>query len=111
MSRRERRLGGVIGWLFCPTQIRRCHDVSVTHFPIVVEETYKNITDWFSPLFFSLAKALLAKSSASPMPLPTFPPSCPLDEDVKVFRQMSPCDDRRAVGKETWKRLARCAVK
>jgi len=34
----------------------------------------------------------------------------PLVELVYVLVRISACDERRAVGIETWKRLARCAV-
>ena len=45
-------------------------------------DTYRNTTAWFSPLPPSLDQALPARSSASPMALPNFPPSGPFADDV-----------------------------
>jgi hypothetical protein len=56
---------------------------------------------WFSPRAPKRVKARRAKSSASPMALPSFPPSGPLVEEVYVFKHIKACDERRAVGKET----------
>jgi hypothetical protein len=54
-------------------------------------------------------KALSAISSAAAMALDSLVPS-PLDEFVYVLMQTRPWEERRTVGKETWKRLAMCAV-
>lgn len=55
-------------------------------------------------------KARSARSSAALMALESLEPS-PLEELVYVLRQMRAWEDNRAVGNETWKRLARCAVR
>lgn len=73
--------------------------------------TYKKTMDWSSALLPNLVQALRARSSASPMALPSFSPFGPRVEEVYVLRQIRACDESLAVGKETWKRLARWAVK
>ena len=70
---------------------------------MTVAETDRNTNAWFSCLLPNRAQALFARPSASPMALPSFPPFGPLDDDVYVFRQINPCDERRTVGRETWK--------
>ena len=102
MRRREMRTGDVIEWLFCPNQTRRYHHVSINTFKPSWEATYKNTTAWFSPRLFNLVYALLARSSASPIPLPILPPFWPLVDEVNVLIHISPCDESRAVGRETW---------
>ena len=66
---------------------------------------YRKTTAWFSPRPPSLAQALSAKSSTSPIALPSFPPLGPFAEDAYVFNETSAWEDRRAVGRETWKLL------
>lgn len=61
----------------------------------------KKMTAWSSPLLPNLVHALLAKSSASAMALPSLPPLGPLEEDVYVLRHIKACEDSFAVGSET----------
>lgn len=49
---------------------------------IVVSGTHRNTMAWFSPRAPNLVHARLARSSASPIALPSLPPSGPLAEDV-----------------------------
>jgi hypothetical protein len=92
----------VSGLLFCQSPTRHCNTVNDCCAPITaVEETDRNTNAWFSCLLPNRAQDLLARPSASPIALPSFPPFGPLDDDVYVFRQIKPCDERRAVGRET----------
>lgn len=65
--------------------------------------THKNTTAWFSARAPSRVKARRARSSASPAALPSFAPSGPFDAEVYVFSEINAWDERRAVGKPTWK--------
>lgn len=71
---------------------------------------YRKRTAWFSDRWPSRMKALSAMSSAADMALDSFVPS-PFVEFVYVLRHTRAWEERRAVGNETWKRLARCAVR
>lgn len=73
--------------------------------------THRKTTAWFSEREPSLVKALSASSSAPPMADPSFPPSGPLLEEAYVLSDINAWDESCAVGKETWNRLARCAVR
>lgn len=65
--------------------------------------THKNTTAWFSARAPSRVKARRARSSASPAALPSFAPSGPFVAEVYVFSEINAWDERRAVGKPTWK--------
>lgn len=57
---------------------------------------------WFSPRAPRRVNARLARSSASPIALPSLSPSGPLADEVYVLRLIKACDDKRAVGNPTW---------
>ena len=57
---------------------RRCDLIVVFPEP----DSPRNTTAWFSPLPPSLAQALPARSSASPIALPSLPPSGPFVDEV-----------------------------
>lgn len=56
---------------------------------------------WFSPRAPSRVNARLARSSASPIALPSLSPSGPRDDVVYVFKLINAWEERRAVGKPT----------
>lgn len=64
--------------------------------------TYRKTIAWSSARPPSLAQALPARSSASPIALPNFPPSGPFVDDVYVLSDMRAWDDNFATGRETW---------
>lgn len=72
--------------------------------------TYKNKIAWFSDRCPSLKYARSARSSAAAAALPSLPPSGPLVDVVYVLTATR-CDESRDVGRPTWNRLARCAVR
>jgi hypothetical protein len=71
--------------------------------------SYRKRMAWFSERCPIRRKALSAWSSAADMADESREPS-PLVELVYVLMQSRAWDESRAVGIETWKRLARCAV-
>ena len=86
--------------------VRRCDRTVVFPDP----DSPKKTTAWSSPLLPNLVHALRARSSVSATALPSLFPLTPLEAEVYVFRQIKACDESFAVGNDTWKRLARCAV-
>lgn len=71
--------------------------------------TYRNKTAWFSDRCPNRSSALSARSSAAAAAHPSLVPS-PLLEVEKVLRAMKPCEERRVMGRPTWKRLAKWEV-
>lgn len=57
---------------------------------------------WFSFRTPNLVHAFLANSAASPMELPSFPPSGPFEDELKVLTHIRPRDERYETGLETW---------
>ena len=68
---------------------------------------------WFSERWPSRVYALSAMSSAPPwaLALASRAPSALGELDEYVLKEMSAWDERRETGSETWKRLARWAVR
>jgi hypothetical protein len=81
----------------CSREERRCERIVVFPEP----DSPRKIIDWFSALPAIRAIARDASSSASPIALPSLPPSGPLVDAVYVLRDIRPCDESRAVGRET----------
>jgi len=77
--------------------------ISCNSWCLAVWFTHKNTTAWFSARAPNRVKARRAKSSASPAALPFFAPSGPFVAEVYVLSDIKAWDERRAVGKPTWK--------